>query len=124
WRCGAFLSAGEPVTAFAIDEAQVDVQARTCALLERLGHETGDETVLAGHRLDGAFQQHRVVAGKYRVRDVLQVDLELSGGELGSRGPDRDVLCPAYIVDVVQEVVDIPQVVGMVYLRPDLRPPD
>ena len=49
----------------------------------------GDEAVFACRGLDDALQQHRVVAGKHRVVDMVQVDFELAGERTRRSPPPR-----------------------------------
>ena len=102
----------------------MDVQTGARIFLERLGHEAGDETVLPRHGFYRPFKQYRVVAGKHRIIDMVQIDLELAWRELGRRRTRRNILGLTGRVQVVQEVFDIPEVIRMVDLRARLRPSD
>ena len=46
-------------------------------LLERLGHEAGDQSVLAGNPLDQPLHHHDLSRRQHRVVHVLHIDLVL-----------------------------------------------
>ena len=74
--------------------------------------------MLTGNGLDGSFEQHAVVTSQDRIVDMVQVDFELPGCELGGGRSCRNVLLLAGRMQVSEEFVDVPQVVGVVDLRP------
>ena len=99
------------------------VQAAAGVFGKRFGHETGNEPVLLRDCLDGALEQHRVIAGKNRVVNVQEVDLELGRRKFGRGRVGRDALCLATVIQLVQEFLDVPEVIRVVDLGSRLRSP-
>ncbi len=100
----------------------MDVQATSGLLRKRFGHEACDEAVFKRRRFDCAFEQQCVIAGKDRVVEMLKIYLELPRRVLGSRGIRGNVLRFTNGVEVIEEVLDFPEVIGVVDLGSHLRP--
>ena len=100
-----------------VDEADVNVQAAAGRVRKGLGHEARAEAVTSRDRLYRALQQHGVIAGKFRARDMVKVDLELPGREFLERRPGRDVLRRADRVELREEGVDVLDVLHAPVLR-------
>ncbi len=77
------LAAGvaEHVVPVVIDQRGVQVEAGPALVVERLGHERGQQPVQPGDLLDGRLEPERAVGGVQRGR-VPEVDLELPAAEL------------------------------------------
>ena len=54
------------------------VHAGSGKISERFGHETGNRVVAPGNRLDGAFEQHSLIAGENGIVHMVQVDFVLA----------------------------------------------
>jgi hypothetical protein len=74
--------------------------------------------------LDRAFQQHSMITGQNRVIDVVQVDFELSGGEFRCRCSCRYILGSAHVIQVVEKILDVPEIIRVINLRARLRAAD
>ncbi len=99
--------AGQHVVAVLVEQAAVNVQAASCLVRKRLGHEAGDHAVLARHRLDAALQQDCLVACLQRIVGVVQVDLVLPGRILLHEGFRRQSLFLADLLDLVEQRLEI-----------------
>src|SRR5262245_6767772 len=95
--------AGEEVRARAVEQAQMDVHARTRPVMVGLRHESGFELVRPRRGLDRTLQQEPVEGGGDGVSAMLQIDFQLPGTGLLHDGVNGETLDLANAVDVVDE---------------------
>src|SRR6266487_5653041 len=71
----------EDVGPAVVAERDMHVKARAALVVERLGHEGGEQVAAAGDLLHGRLEPERAVGGVGQLR-VAEVDLELARREL------------------------------------------
>ena len=110
------ILAGKDVVAFFVENRNVHVQTVARLARIRLGHKRGVHLVVVGDVLHQTLEQHRVVAGLYRVVDVMQVHFELRRGAFLDDGVGRNALLFRAFKDVLQAVDVFIQVVDQIHL--------
>ena len=81
-RCALVATVVEQVDAVFINQAEMHMKTAAGPIAVRLGHEGGGKAMLAGDAPHETLEQHGVVGGLQRVRDMHHVDLELAGAVL------------------------------------------
>ena len=79
--------------------------------------------VLARDGLDGTFKEHAMIRGELGARDMVQVDLELAGGEFLERRAGGNVLRLAGGEEVREEGVSVLDIFHAAVLRTGLDLP-
>ena len=99
------------------------MHAGACPFGIGLGHESGDEAVLFGCRLDDALQHDGFIAGFQHIVAMAQHDLHLARCIFGDQSLGRQVLHFAPGIKVLEkrgEIIRVLKMIGLVVLRPRL----
>jgi putative glutamine amidotransferase len=94
----------EEIAALVVEQVDVHVAAAARMCFIGPSHERRHHALPFGNALDQPFQQYCVITGNDRIVAMVQVDLELAGGQLRHRRVGGDALYPRRIVDGMDEL--------------------